>query len=97
MVHNVIIERTKVTFTFMFDNGESTIVFKERYLVLEQNRWNFEIQDLTNYFTKHGIEGCYLGKRKAFGLKYDIWDLSKVFPNVMFQDNSEILDKYKEF
>jgi hypothetical protein len=97
MVHDVIIERNKVTFTFMFYNGKSTVVLKERYLVLEQNRWNFEIQDLTHYFIKHGVKGCYLGECKAFGLKYDIWDLSKVFPNVMFQYNREILDKYKEF
>ena len=97
MVYNVIIERTKVTFTFMFYNGKSTIVLKERYFVLKQNRWNFEIQDLKNYFIEHGVKGCYLGERRAFGIKYDIWDLSKVFPNVMFQYNREILDKYKEF
>ena len=97
MVHDVNIENNKVTFTLMFYNGKSTVVLKERYLVLEQNRWNFEIQDLTNYFTKHGLKGCYLGERKAFGIKYDIWDLSKVFPKVMFQYNRGILDKYKEF
>lgn len=97
MIHDVNIGRNKVTFTLMFYNGKSTIVLKERYLVLEQNRWNFEIQDLKNYFITHGNKGCYLGERKAFGIKYDLWDLSKVFPNVMFNYNGEILEKYKEF
>ena len=97
MVHDVNVEKNQVTFTLMFYNGKSTIVLKKRYLVLKQDRWNFEIQDLTNYFIKHGVKGCYLGERRAFGIKYDIWDLSKVFPNVMFQYNREILDKYKEF
>lgn len=97
MVHDVNIGRNKVTFTFMFYDGKSTVVLKERYLVLEQNRWNFEIQELKNYFITHGNKGCYLGERRAFGIKYDLWDLSKVFPNVMFQYNREILDKYKEF
>lgn len=97
MVHDVKIEKNKVTFTFVFYNGTSTVVFNEKYLVLEQNRWNFEIQDLKNYFIKHGVKGCYLGKRRAFGIKYDLWDLSKVFPNVMFNNNGDILEKYKEF
>lgn len=96
MVHDVKIEYNKVTFTFMFYNGESTVVLKERYLVLEQNRWNFEIQDMKNYFLTHGNKGCYLGERRAFGTKYDLWDLSKVFPNVMFNYNRNILEKYKE-
>ena len=97
MVHDVKIEYNKVIFTFVSYNGKSTVVLNEKYLLLEQNRWNFEIQDMKNYFITHGIEGCYLGERKAFGIKYDLWDLSKVFPNVMFQYNREILDKYKEF
>ena len=97
MVHDVKIEYNKVTFTFVSHNGKSTVVLNEKYLVLEQNRWNFVIQDLTNYFIKHGNKGCYLGERRAFGIKYDLWDLSKVFPKVMFNYNGDILEKYKEF
>lgn len=97
MVHDVKIEKNKVTFTFVFYNGKSTVVLNEKYLVLEQNRWNFEIQDMKNYFITHGNKGCYLGERRAFGIKYDLWDLSKVFPNVMFNYNGDILKKYKEF
>lgn len=97
MVHNVQVDKNQVTFTLMFYNGKSTIVLKERYLVLVQNRWNFEIQDMQNYFIKNGMRGCYLGERKAFGVTYDIWDLSKVFPKVMFNYNGDILEKYKEF
>ncbi len=96
MVHDVKIEYNKVTFTFVFYDVTSTVVLNEKYLVLEQNRWNFEIQDLKNYFITHGNKGCYLGERRAFGIKYDLWDLSKVFPNVMFKYNGDILEKYKE-
>lgn len=96
MVHDVKIERNKVIFTFVFHNGTSEVVLNEKYLVLEQNRWNFEIQDLKNYFITHGNKGCYLGERRAFGIKYDLWDLSKVFPNVIFNYNGDILEKYKE-
>lgn len=97
MVHDVKIEYNKVTFTFVFYNGKSTVVLNEKYLVLEQNRWNFEIQDMKNYFITHGNKGCYLGERRAFGIKYDLWDLSKIFPNVIFNYNGDILEKYKEF
>lgn len=97
MVHDVKIEYNKVTFTFVFYDGTSTVVLKDKYLVLEQNWRNFEIQDMKNYFITHGNKGCYLGERKAFGIKYDLWDLSKVFPNVIFNYNGDILEKYKEF
>lgn len=97
MVHDVKIEYNKVTFTFVFYNGTSTVVLKDKYLVLEQNTWNFEIQDMKNYFITHGNKGCYLGERRAFGVKYDLWDLSKIFPNVIFNYNGDILQKYKEF
>lgn len=41
-----------------------------------------------DYAIENGQRGCYIGERKdRDGYDYDIWDLTKIFPDVSFKEN----------
>lgn len=76
-------------------------IFTDRYAIFVRDRWNFEDNEFKEIFKQRGLRGCYIGERKNKHPHdtsvYDIWDLTKVFPEVEFEDNSIELEKFREF
>lgn len=100
-IKTVDIQSDKVVITFEKDYvGNQTIkTLTKRYYIVWRNRYEFDNAAIEKYFIDNGIMGCYLGERmgKKYKLIYDIWDLTKIFPNVHFNDNTEELKSFIEF
>lgn len=87
---NVKISSNRVTFIVVneFTDEIETETLVDRYIIHSQNRWSMVYYAMKRYFIDNGQRGCYLGlKRCKDGRYYDIWDLSKIFPNVSFKEN----------
>lgn len=87
---NVIVKKNRVTFIFNNDfiNDIECHSFTERYAILLRSRWSLIYMFFKDYAIEHGQRGCYIGERQdRDGYYYDIWDLSKIFPNVSFKEN----------
>lgn len=87
---NVIVKKNRVTFIFNNDfiNDVECHSFTERYAILLRSRWSLLYMFFKDYAIEHGKRGCYIGERKdRDGYYYDIWDLSKIFPDVSFKEN----------
>ena len=87
---NVIVKKNRVTFIFNNDfiNNVECRSFTERYAILLRSRWSLLYMFFKDYAIEHGKRGCYIGERKdRDGYYYDIWDLSKIFPDVSFKEN----------
>lgn len=87
---NVIIKKNRVTFIFKNDfiNDVECRSFTERYAILLRSRWSLIYMFFKDYAIEHGQRGCYIGERQdRDGYYYDIWDLSKIFPDVSFKEN----------
>lgn len=88
MEKKIIVKNDKVTFMVKNDfNGEvETESFTERFAVLLRSRWSLLYFYFKQYAIDNGQRGCYIGERKdRDGYYYDIWDLSKIFPDVAFK------------
>lgn len=89
-MNKVIIKKNRVTFiaTNEFTHDIECRSFTERYTILLRSRWSLLYLYFKHYAVEHGKKGCYIGeKRDKDGCYYDIWDLSKVFPEVSFKEN----------
>lgn len=87
---NVIVKKNRVTFIFSNDfiNDIECHSFTERYAILLRSRWSLIYMFFKDYAIEHGQRGCYIGERQdRDGYYYDIWDLSKIFPEVSFKEN----------
>lgn len=87
---NVIVKKNRVTFIFNNDfiNEVEAKTFTERYAILLRSRWSLIYMFFKDYAIEHGQRGCYIGERQdRDGYYYDIWDLSKIFPDVSFKEN----------
>ena len=95
------VKSNEVVFTFRNDFIEDNVVvtLNNRYLIILRSRWNVEFNDIEDYLIKNGKKGCYIGERKnkKDDYVYDVWDLTKVFPDVKFNDNEKELDMLFEF
>lgn len=100
-IKNVDVQSDKVVITFEKDYvGNQTIkTLTNRYYIVWRNRWDFDNAVIERYFIDTGLIGCYLGERMAKTDKstYDVWDLTKIFPNVHFNDNTKEIEKLIEF
>lgn len=89
METKVIVKNDRVTFMVknIFIGEVETETFTEKYAILLRSRWSLLYMFLKNYAIEHGQRGCYVGERKDInGYVYDIWDLSKIFPDVSFKE-----------
>ena len=100
-INNISVENDKVVFTFENDFIKDNVVvtLTDRYFIALRSRWNFEHNAIQDYFVENGKKGCYIGERKHRKDKYvyDVWDLTKIFPDVQFNDNEKELDMLFEF
>jgi hypothetical protein len=100
-ISKVDVKNNEVVFTFENDFIKDNVVvtLTNRYCIVMRSRWNFEYNAIQDYFTKNGERGCYVGERKHKKDKYvyDVWDLTKVFPEVQFNNNAKELDMLFEF
>ena len=98
-IKNVDIQWDKVIITFEKDYIDNQIIktLTNRYYIVWRNRFDVENAVIERYFIDNGISGCYLGERvsKKYNLIYDVWDLTKIFPNVHFNDNTKDLLNFK--
>lgn len=86
------IKKTSVEFvdTNNLINKTEKRTYKDRFIIILRSRWDMT-QSIRWYFAEHGKKGCYLGQmtdadKAAY---YDMWDLSKIFPDVRFNDNTQ--------
>lgn len=71
-----------------FIDEKEEIILSHRYVILLRDRWSLLYFALTRYFIKNGRKGCYIGERyDSDGSTYDIYDLTKIFPNTKFKEN----------
>ena len=100
-INNVSVENDKVVFTFRNDFIRDNVIvtLTNRYLIILRNRWDFENNAIQDYFVDNCQRGAYIGERKhkKDNFVYDVWDLTKVFPEVKFNDNEKELDMLFEF
>lgn len=98
---NLDVKSNEVVFTFENDFIKNNVVvtLTNRYCIVLRSRWNFEYNAIQDYFTMNGERGCYIGERKhkKDNYVYDVWDLTKVFPEVQFNNNAKELDMLYEF
>lgn len=90
MKSKVIIKKDKVIILVknIFTNQVESEIFTERYAILLRSRWSLLYFFFKEYAIENGQRGCYIGeKRNRDGLYFDIWDLTKIFPNVLFKEN----------
>jgi hypothetical protein len=85
----------------LFD--DITLVFRNRYLATLQDISLYDSKELLyksliEYLKiQNKNEKCYIGKyRIGKTLKYDLWDLKKIFPTIKFKDNSFVFNHYKK-
>lgn len=91
MEKKVIVKKDKVIIMVksQFVDQVETEIFTERYAILLRTRWSLLYFFFKEYAIENGQRGCYVGeKRGNDGLYYDIWDLTKIFPNVLFKTNT---------
>jgi hypothetical protein len=96
------IEKNKdaVKLTVGFDNKIYNIYLNKRYVIWQKERWDFLKDILNRFFIKTGKKGCYIladvlyknkinlrDKRSLSDI--DIWDLSLIFDDVEFIDNTD--------
>lgn len=100
-INNISVENDKVVFTFKNDYIKDNVVvtLTNRYQIILRSRWNFEFNAIQDYFVGNCQRGAYIGERKhkKDNYVYDVWDLTKVFPEVQFNDNEKELDMLFEF
>lgn len=100
-INNVNVENDKVVFTFRNDFIRDNVIvtLTNRYLIILRSRWNFENNAIQDYFVGNCQRGAYIGERKhkKDNFVYDVWDLTKVFPEVKFNNNEKELDMLFEF
>lgn len=100
-IKNVSVENDKVVFTFNNDfiRDKVIVTLTNRYQIFLRSRWNFEFNAIQDYFVGNCERGAYIGERKhkKDNYVYDVWDLTKVFPDVQFNDNEKELDMLFEF
>ena len=100
-IKNVSVENDKVVFTFRNDFIRDNVIvtLTNRYIIFLRSRWNFEHNAIQDYFVDNCQRGAYIGERKnkKDNYVYDVWDLTKVFPDVKFNDNEKELDMLFEF
>lgn len=83
-------EKNRVVITVKNESTNETksFVLNKRFAIFDCDRWNFEINTITDYFIEKGKKGCFIGffndKQKY---RHEIWDLSKIFENVQFEEN----------
>lgn len=83
-------EKNRVVITVKNESTNETksFVLNKRFAIFDCDRWNFEINTITDYFIEKGKKGCFIGffkdKQKY---RHEIWDLSKIFDNVQFEEN----------
>ena len=98
---NLDVKSNEVVFTFENDFIKNNVVvtLTNRYCIVLRSRWNFEYNAIQDYFIMNGEMGCYIGERKhkKDNYVYDVWDLTKVFPEVQFNNNAKELDMLYEF
>lgn len=90
MEKKIIAKNDRVTFMVknVFINEVEAKTFTERYAVLLRSRWSLLYMFFKDYAIENGQRGCYIGeKQDRDGYYYDIWDLSKIFPDVSFKEN----------
>lgn len=91
MKKKVIVKNNRVIFMVKsdFTNEVEIELFTEKYAILLKSRWSLLYMFFKDYAIEHGQRGCYIGERKdRDGYTYDIWDLSKIFPDVSFKENN---------
>ena len=104
-IKNVSVENDKVVFTFRNDfiRDNVIVILTNRYQIFLRSKlrskWNFESNLIQDYFVDNCQRGAYIGERKnkKDNYVYDVWDLTKVFPDVQFNDNEKELDMLFEF
>lgn len=100
-IQNIGVENNKVVFTFRNDFIKDNVVVSltDRYLIILRSRWNFEYNAIQDYFVNICERGAYIGERKHRKDKYvyDVWDLTKVFPDIQFNNNEKELEMLYEF
>lgn len=100
-ISKVDVKSNEVVFTFKNDFIKDNVVvtLTDRYCIVLRSRWNFEYNAIQDYFIKNGESGCYIGERKhkKDNYVYDVWDLTKVFHEVQFNNNAKELDMLFEF
>ena len=100
-IKNVDIQSDKVVITFEKDymGYQNILRLACKYYITLRDDWGFNNMHLERYFINNGKKGCYIGKRKSQtdNFIYDVWDLTKIFPNVHFNDNTEKLKSFIEF
>ena len=92
------IQNDRVVFTF--DNGfidnNVVITITDRFFATMGHCFR-DMYAIEEYFVNNGDKSAYLGKRrcKNDNLMYNLWDVSKIFPNVYFNDNTKDLLNFK--
>ena len=98
---NLDVRSNEVVFTFVNDFIKDNVVvtLTNRYCIVLRSRWNFEYNAIQDYFIMNGEKGCYIGERKhkKDNYVYDVWDLTKIFPEVQFNNYAKELDMLYEF
>ena len=91
------IQNDRVVFTF--DNGfvdnNVVITITDRFFATMGHCFR-DMYAIEEYFVNNGDRSAYLGKRRCKNDRrmYNLWDVSKIFPNVRFQNNEK---EFKSF
>lgn len=86
----------KVEFVLESWDGKYYQDFTKRYFVHENNRWDFGLESIKQYFVDNGPKGCLRYSSDFCPKEFPnreilVWDLSLIFPDIKFEDNSEYI------
>lgn len=87
MKNFVIINDDSVEFIVEGLSYKKSEKFIFKYIFLLDSRWNELNSYISTYCIENGSKGCFLGIIKYNNMNYNVWDLSKVFPDVKFIEN----------
>lgn len=94
---DVIKHENKVEFVMESWDGKYYQDFTKRYFIHGRNRWDFALNEIIRYFIDNGPKGCLAGYNSDFcpkefpRMEILVWDLSKIFPDVKFEDNFDYI------
>lgn len=88
MKNFVIINNDSVEFIVEGLTYKKSVKFKHKYIFLIDSRWDELNNYISTYCVENGSKGCFIGIVKDNNnIKYNVWDLSKVFSDVKFIEN----------
>ena len=88
----IVIQNDRVVFTFVngFIGDNIVITITDRFFATMGHCFR-DMYAIEEYFVNHGDISAYLGKHRCKNDRrmYNLWDVSKIFPNVHFNDNTK--------